>query len=75
MGFINNLSTNSCIYYTNNQTENNIITKIEISKTVPKYINEDNLIFIIQIKLSRNPLELQKKNINSENRPIYKRTI
>ena len=45
VGFIKNLSTNSCIYYTNNQTENNIITKIEISETVPKYINESNLIF------------------------------
>ena len=45
VAFIKNFSNDSYIYYTNNETDNNIVVKIKVTETIPKYISSENLIF------------------------------
>ena len=47
MAYINNLSGGYSLYYTNKETENNIIVKFKFTIFEPRYINEDNFIFDI----------------------------
>ena len=47
MAYINNLPEGYSIYYTNKETENNIIVKFKFTIFEPRYINEDNFIFDI----------------------------
>ena len=45
VGSIKDLSNDYYVYYTNDKTDNNIVAKIKISETIPKYISSENLIF------------------------------
>ena len=44
-GLFKKLPNDYYVYYTNDKTENNIVVKINVTATIPKYISNYNLVF------------------------------